>query len=109
MDYETMRDTLRGHRKAAIESGASDEYIQAIDDTLFTLKEYVDPWSCSICGHTVKVPPDPKRKTLCPKCGRKSMMAYGYKEHRRMSRLLTYIQKNWPEALKDALKNEALD
>lgn len=52
---------------------------------VYCLKEYVEPWSCPICGHQRKIPADRNNKRNCPKCHNNHMFPYGYLEQQRMN------------------------
>lgn len=61
---------------------------EALDIAIFALREYVEPWRCPDCGHTMKIPEFQHDPRKCPKCGGRSMFPYAYLEIERMNKQL---------------------
>lgn len=67
----------------------AEKRVEALKLSVYCLKQYIDPWSCPICGFQTKIPHDHQNKRNCPKCLNKHMFPYGYLEQERMSNQMT--------------------
>lgn len=82
---------------------------------IYCLKEYVESWSCPMCGYQTKIPHDHEDKRACPKCLCKEMFPYGYLQQERMTKQLAlmlscaqyYTQQSNGYMAKESLKKLA--
>ncbi len=64
---------------------------EAISLAIYCLKEYIESWSCPMCGFQTKIPHDHKDKRKCPRCLNSHMFPYGYLEQERMTKQMTLL------------------
>ena len=87
IDYDKMVEGLKALRRD-IEGDPKSPLkpvIQTLDDTLFCLSNYCEPWICPDCGNYVKIPHNRRKPNVCNRCSGTAMTTYAYMEQHRMS------------------------
>lgn len=69
----------------------AEKRIDALELAVYSLKEYIESWSCPMCGYQTKIPHDHEDKRACPKCLCKEMFPYGYLQQERMTKQLALM------------------
>lgn len=69
----------------------AEKRVDALELGVYCLKQYVESWSCPMCGHQTKIPHDHENKRLCPKCENEHMFPYGYLQQERMTKQLALM------------------
>ncbi len=104
MEYDQMMEFLGGQVKdlqffiqQATEKGnlgpakVAEQRRNATELAIYCLREYIESWSCPMCGYQTKIPHDHKDKRACPKCLNKHMLPYAYLEQERMTKQMALL------------------
>ncbi|MEE8298421.1 MAG: hypothetical protein V3R67_03480 [Thermodesulfobacteriota bacterium] len=96
MDFDTIVSGLElingGHLKKCIELMKNsndketlekcvsilDKCSGKLEDALYCLREYIEPWQCPDCSSLFKIPENPDDKRQCPNCKNNNCFPYVY-------------------------------
>jgi len=70
-----------------------NQSISTIQDALFCLQNYIEPWRCPGCGNSEKIPHNPRRPRLCAFCGESKCFPYQHLEVERMNAQMGILLK----------------
>jgi len=96
MEFNSILDRLKELKKDLIKPQAKStieriEFIGAIDDAAFCMRNYIEPWRCHKCKGMWKVPQKPEKPRWCPSCQSDECYPYPYHELARMDSQLRIL------------------
>ena len=87
--------------------------VVALENACYWMRQYIEPWICTECGASTKVPYNKRKPRWCAQCESKnSMFPYAYTEQTRMSNQIKlllncaqyYAKRNGGEVAQGALR-----